>query len=104
MAASYVRLHPASEALTSALAKRRAEPVMIVPDVEFMVILKANTEGGRKWIADRMLPNNSMWSGVCVRSVECANRLGNEAVAAGLRITGLVEAYSFEGPRGEAMR
>ena len=33
-----------------------------------------------------------------VRSVQCANLLGDEAVAAGLRISGLVEVYSFEGP------
>jgi hypothetical protein len=45
-----------------------------------------------------MLPRNDMLSGVMVRSVECANRLGDEAVAAGLRISGMVETYSFEGP------
>jgi hypothetical protein len=30
--------------------------------------------------------------------VECANQLGDEAVAEGLRISGLVDVYSFEGP------
>jgi hypothetical protein len=45
-----------------------------------------------------MMRKNDMFNGVVVRSVECANRLGDEAVAAGLRISGLVEVYSFEGP------
>jgi len=40
-------------------------------------------------------PNN-MFSGVVVRSVECASQLGNEAVAAGLLISGLVEVHTFE--------
>jgi hypothetical protein len=43
------------------------------------------------------MPKNDMFSGVVVRSVECANRLGDEAVAAGLRISGLVEVYTFGG-------
>lgn len=70
---------------------------MNVPDVEFVVILQPHTTAGRKWLAERMMRKNDMFSGVVVRSVECANLLGNEAVAAGLRISGLVEVYSFEG-------
>jgi hypothetical protein len=71
---------------------------MNIPDVEFLVLVQPHTTAGRKWLADRMMPKNDMFSGVMVRSVECANSLGDEAVAAGLRISGLVETYSFEGP------
>jgi hypothetical protein len=39
---------------------------------------------------ERIAPKNEMWSGVVVRPIECANRLGDEAVASGLRILGLV--------------
>jgi hypothetical protein len=62
------------------------------------VVLQPHTTAGRKWLAERMLPKNNMFNGVVVRSVECANHLGNEAVAAGLLISGLVEAYTFEEP------
>lgn len=75
---------------------------MNVPDIEFVVVLQPHTTAGRKWLAERMMPKNDMFSGVVVRSVECANHLGNEAVAAGLRISGLVEAYSFEEARHTA--
>jgi len=71
---------------------------MNVPDLEFTVIIQPHTTAGRKWLAERMMRRNDMFSGVVVRSVECANLLGDEAVAGGLRISGLVEAYSFEGP------
>jgi hypothetical protein len=71
---------------------------MIVPDLEFTVGVHAHTEAGRKWLAQRMMAKNDMFSGAVVRSVECANALGDEAVAGGLRISGLVEVYSFEGP------
>ena len=71
------------------------------PDIEFIVVAQPHTTAGRKWLAERMVPKNEMWSGVVVRSVECASRLGDEAVANGLRISGLVEIYSFEGPRRE---
>ena len=70
---------------------------MNIPDLEFIVVLQPHTEAGRKWLAERMMRRNDMFSGVVVRSVECANLLGDEAVAAGLRISGLVEVYSFEG-------
>jgi hypothetical protein len=70
---------------------------MNLPDIEFFVVALPHTTAGRKWIADRMMePKNSMWSGVAVRSVEAASRLGDEAVADGLRITGVVEQYTFE--------
>jgi hypothetical protein len=69
---------------------------MNVPDIEFVVVVHPHTTAGRKWLADRMIPKNEMWSGVVVRSIECASRLGDEAVAYGLRISGLVEAYTFE--------
>jgi hypothetical protein len=72
---------------------------MHVPDIEFHVVAVYHTEAGQKWLADRMMPHNSMFSGVVVRSVEAANELGNEAVAGGLRISGLVDPYTFEGPR-----
>jgi hypothetical protein len=71
---------------------------MIVPDLEFTVAIHAHTEAGRNWLAQRMMRKNDMFSGVVVRSVECANLLGDEAVAEGLRISGLVEMYSYEGP------
>jgi hypothetical protein len=71
---------------------------MLLPDIEFHVIALPHTEAGRNWIAKRMMANNSMFSGVVVRSVECAGNLGREAVADGLRIEGLVEVYSYEGP------
>ena len=71
---------------------------MHVPDLEFTVVVQSHTEAGRKWLAQRMMRKNDMFSGVVVRSVECANLLGDEAVATGLRISGLVEVYSFEGP------
>ena len=70
--------------------------MMNFPDIEFIVIAQPHTTAGRSWLAKRMAPLNDMWSGVAVRSVECANRLGDEAVAEGLRISGLVEVYSFE--------
>jgi hypothetical protein len=70
---------------------------MHVPDIEFHVIALPHTEAGRKWLADRMMPHNAMFSGVAVRSVECANNLGNEAIVDGLRICGLVEQYTYEG-------
>jgi hypothetical protein len=78
--------------------------MMIVPDIEFLVIMKPNTEGGRNWLAKRMMPENSMWNGVVVRSVECANHLANEAVADGLRISGAVEMYSYEKSRDDGAR
>jgi hypothetical protein len=71
---------------------------MIVADLEFTVVIHSHTEAGRKWLGQRMMRKNDMFSGVVVRSVECAEALGNEAVAAGLRISGLVEMYTFEGP------
>lgn len=71
---------------------------MNVPDLEFTVIIQPHTTAGRKWLAERMTAKNDMFSGAAVRSVQCANLLGDEAVAAGLRISGLVEVYSFEGP------
>jgi sigma54-dependent transcription regulator len=77
---------------------------MNVPDLEFTVVIHSHTTAGRKWLADRMMRKNDMFSGVVVRSVECANLLGDEAVAAGLRISGLVEAYSFEGPEVDRSR
>ena len=69
---------------------------MNVPDVEFHVIALPYTTEGRRWLAERMMARNDMFSGVAIRSVECANRFGDEAVADGLRISGLVEVYSFE--------
>jgi hypothetical protein len=69
---------------------------MNVPDIEFVVVLQPHTTAGRKWLAERMMPKNNMFSGVVVRSVKCASHLGNEAVAAGLLISGLVEVYTFE--------
>lgn len=69
------------------------------PDVEFIVVAQAHTTAGRKWIAERMMAHNDMWSGVVLRSTEVANQLGNEAVAAGLRISGLVDPYTFEEAR-----
>jgi sigma54-dependent transcription regulator len=70
---------------------------MNVPDIEFTVILQPHTTAGREWLAQRMMAKNDMVNGVVVRSVECASLLGDEAVAAGLRISGF-EVYSFEGP------
>jgi hypothetical protein len=54
---------------------------MNIPDLEFLVLVQPHTTAGRKWLAERMMPRNDMFSGVMVRSVECANRLGDEAVA-----------------------
>ncbi len=71
---------------------------MLLPDIEFHVIALPHTEAGRNWIAKRMMATNSMFSGAVLRSVECAENLGDEAVADGLRISGLVEVYSYEGP------
>jgi hypothetical protein len=75
--------------------------MMIVPHIEFIVVAQAHTTAGRKWLADRMMPRNDMWSGIVIRSVECANRPGDEAVADGLRISGLVEIYTYEDRRPE---
>ena len=74
---------------------------MNFPDIEFIVVAQPHTTAGRKWLSERMMPKNEMWSGVVVRSVECANRLGDEAVADGLRISGLVDMYSFDERRHE---
>jgi hypothetical protein len=49
-----------------------------------------------RWLAERMMPKNEMFSGVVVRSVECANVLADEAVADGLRISGAVDPFPFE--------
>jgi hypothetical protein len=68
---------------------------MNIPDIEFAVILQAHTTAGRKWLDERMMRQNDMFNGVVVRSVEHANRLGTEAVAAGLWISGLVADYPF---------
>lgn len=53
---------------------------------------------GRKWLAQRMMPHDSMFSAWLCALWECANQLGDEAVADGMRISGLVEACSYEGP------
>jgi hypothetical protein len=66
-------------AFTASLHVQR-EMAMNVPDVEFHVIALPHTTAGRKWLAKRMMANNDMFSGVTVRFVECANRLGDEAV------------------------
>jgi hypothetical protein len=70
--------------------------MMTVPDIEFLVVAQPHTTAGRKWLARRMMPENEMWSGVVVRSVDGAARLGDEAVADGLKISGLVDIYTFE--------
>jgi hypothetical protein len=49
---------------------------MSVPDIEFVVVLQPHTTAGRKWLAERMMPKNNMFSGAVVRSVECASHLG----------------------------
>ena len=77
---------------------------MNIPDVEFHVIALPHTTAGRTWLAKRMMATNDMFTGVAVRSVECATRLGDEAVAEGLRISGLVEMYSFEDPEVKRAR
>jgi hypothetical protein len=74
---------------------------MNVPDIEFVVILQPHTTAGRRWLAERMMPKNEMFSGVVVRSVECANDLADEAVADGLRISGAVDPFPFEQRRSE---
>jgi hypothetical protein len=78
--------------------KEEGDGVMNIPDIEFHVVALPHTTAGRNWLAKRIMANNDMFSGVAVRSVECANQLGDEAVAEGLRISGLVDVYSFEGP------
>jgi hypothetical protein len=75
--------------------------MMNFPDIEFIVVAHPHTTAGRRWLSERMMPKNDMWSGVVVRSVECADRLGDEAVADGLTISGLVDMYSFEERRHE---
>ena len=66
-----------------------------IPDIDFMVVATAHTTAGRKWLAERMLPENEMWSGVVVRSLDHASRLGDEAVVDGLLISRLVDPYPF---------
>jgi hypothetical protein len=67
-----------------------------LPDIDFTIVATAHTTAGRKWLAERMPPENEMWSGVVVRSLDHASRLGDEAVVDGLLISGLVDPYSFE--------
>jgi hypothetical protein len=66
------------------------------PDLNFVVVLQSHTVAGRKWLAEQTLPKNGMFSGVVVRSIDCAKILGDEAMRAGLQISGLVEVYTFE--------
>jgi len=59
------------------------------PDIEFVVVLRAHSEVGRRWIKERIVPKDELWDGVILQPWR-ANDLGDQAVADGLWISGLV--------------
>ena len=59
------------------------------PDVEFVAVVHAHSDAGKKWIRENIAPNDEAWDGVIVKPWH-ASYLGDKAVADGLWISGLV--------------